>query len=618
MTQGFERTRRLVSPPAEDLGSLRQSLTPGERLVYEFFDRHLPRDWEIYIQPHLNGLRPDFVLLHPLNGIAVFEVKDWNLGALKYSVDWHEGRPRLMGSDGSRTFLLEGQNPVRKIELYKKEIFELYCPRLREGSGFGIITAGVIFPFTPRNETADLLRPFLDSRKMTAYPHLYPLIGADTIAEGNIEVALPRWNSRDYRMSADLAADLRGWLPEPSFVKDQRSSLDISKRQRELIMTRTDTGYRRIKGSAGSGKSIVLAAKAAELASTGRNVLVCTFNITLINYLRDVSVRWKGTPARNAVTWLNFHYLCKRMAIESGHEDEYNQLWHDDHQSVLDDGLADLLLRICGSTQDYSVYDAILVDEGQDFRLKWWQVLRRLLKPGGEMVLVADRTQDVYGTAGAWTDEAMANAGFRGQWFSLDVSYRMPPKLVEVARRFAEAYLPDTLRQIPVSPTLQLDMYPCSIKWQQTSLSNLNHSAIEAILELMRTANPQERLAVADITVIVDSIPTGKEIADRLKDKHAIKSIDTFRRDESQPYEERRKKLVFFMGDARIKITTIHSFKGWESRLIVLIITKADTPRALASIYTGLTRLKRSKHGTSALLVVSSAPELEGFAKSII
>jgi hypothetical protein len=34
----------------------------------------------------------------------------------------------------------------------------------------------------------------------------------------------------------------------------------------------------------------------------------------------------------------------------------------------------------------------------------------------GEMVLVADKTQDVYGTAGVWTDEAMSNSGFRGQW----------------------------------------------------------------------------------------------------------------------------------------------------------------------------------------------------------
>jgi len=50
---------RFVSPPVSEFDKLRQPLTAGERLVFEFFDKHLVEDWEIYIQPHLNGLRPD-------------------------------------------------------------------------------------------------------------------------------------------------------------------------------------------------------------------------------------------------------------------------------------------------------------------------------------------------------------------------------------------------------------------------------------------------------------------------------------------------------------------------------------------------------------------------------
>ncbi len=77
---------RLICPPREELGRLRTPLTAGEWRVLEFFDRHLPVGWEIYVQPHLNGLRPDFVLLHPYAGIAVFEVKDWDLDAMSYFV----------------------------------------------------------------------------------------------------------------------------------------------------------------------------------------------------------------------------------------------------------------------------------------------------------------------------------------------------------------------------------------------------------------------------------------------------------------------------------------------------------------------------------------------------
>ncbi len=74
---------RTISPPRADLESLRQPLEEGEWRVFEFFDAHLPEKWEIYIQPHLNGLRPDFVLLHPDVGIAVFEVKNWDLDAVE-------------------------------------------------------------------------------------------------------------------------------------------------------------------------------------------------------------------------------------------------------------------------------------------------------------------------------------------------------------------------------------------------------------------------------------------------------------------------------------------------------------------------------------------------------
>ena len=67
--------------------------------MLDFFDRYLPDGWEIYIQPHLNGVRPDFVLLHPNVGIAVFEIKDWNLDAMPYFVIEEAGSLSLWSSE---------------------------------------------------------------------------------------------------------------------------------------------------------------------------------------------------------------------------------------------------------------------------------------------------------------------------------------------------------------------------------------------------------------------------------------------------------------------------------------------------------------------------------------
>ena len=74
--------QRVVSPELDQLDSLRPPLTSGERTVLQFLLDYLPVGWEIYIQPHMNGLCPDFVLLHPVRGIQIIEVKDWNLKSM--------------------------------------------------------------------------------------------------------------------------------------------------------------------------------------------------------------------------------------------------------------------------------------------------------------------------------------------------------------------------------------------------------------------------------------------------------------------------------------------------------------------------------------------------------
>jgi hypothetical protein len=100
----------LICPAREELHSLRTPLTTGELQVLEFFDRYLPGGWEIYVQPHLNELR--FVLLHPQLGIAVFEVKDWNLDAMPYLVREINGVPSLWSWDQLGQEFRQGLKPL--------------------------------------------------------------------------------------------------------------------------------------------------------------------------------------------------------------------------------------------------------------------------------------------------------------------------------------------------------------------------------------------------------------------------------------------------------------------------------------------------------------------------
>jgi hypothetical protein len=240
-------TSRFVSPPRSQLGSLRQPLTAGEKKVFQFFDEHLDQEWEIYIQPHLNGLRPDFVLLNPNVGIAVFEVKDWNLDSMSYWMEQREERPPELMARGKEcvTFSHQSDNPIEKVRSYKKEIYELYCPRLKQRGGFSAITAGVIFPFADDDRVKALFRPSLEYHNMHEFPQYNPLSGCRALAEGDIKSVFPESTRKfSYQMNTDMAKDVRNWLIEPDAAATQRRPIELDKNQRSFVSSRTESGYR--------------------------------------------------------------------------------------------------------------------------------------------------------------------------------------------------------------------------------------------------------------------------------------------------------------------------------------------------------------------------------------
>ncbi len=608
---------RVVSPPISEFEKLRQPLTAGEKLVFEFFHRHLHIAWEIYIQPHMNGLRPDFVLLNPNVGIAVFEIKDWDLDAMTYRVETgQDGVPKLVGEKDGKSFLSQNQNPIFKAQQYKEELFNLYCPRLQQGNGFAVITAGAIFPFADDLKIAKLFDNTKKYLGMDRFPAYNPIVGKNALLSEDVRRVFPEGVRKQSRyMTEQLAKDLRYWLVEPDFSVTQRKPLELDSAQKSLVTSRTNSGYRRIKGPAGSGKSLILAARAAQLVSEGKSVLIITFNITLLHYLLDVAVRWPTSAGntRKAITALNFHLWCKRVCEEAGLSHEYKDLWKFSETSVLNEALPALVDKIIEFDTDKYVtrYDAVLVDEGQDFRLNWWNVLRKVVKNNGERLLVADATQDIYETASAWTDEAMKNAGFSGPWNLLEVSYRLPNQLLPYAKQFAEKYLPVDSRILPEPIQQQsLETEPCFLRWVYV-LPECAATACESeILRIFRQSEPKN-LAISDITFLCDKKKIGFDVISLLGRKN-IRTVHTYASDDK---ESRRQKVGFYMGDARVKATTLHSFKGWESRSLVIYIGESANAKDLALLYIGLTRLKRSIDG-SFLTVVSSAEKLNSFGKT--
>ncbi|APB33226.1 Superfamily I DNA and RNA helicase [Gloeomargarita lithophora Alchichica-D10] len=617
---------RFISPSKDELHHLRTPLTIGEKRVFEFFNQNLSEDWEIYIQPHLNGLRPDFVLLNPKVGIAVFEVKDWDLAAMPYHIRYsstESNNPELWAtSRDGRNFRIK-DNPVEKVLLYKNSIANLYCPQINNNCAdqstayLSLITAGVIVTTADTRSLEELFSPFYQARNLLGKAKLYhPLAGCDALLLNDLETVFPtanRWRISKF-MKPELATSLRGWLVEPDFSATQRQPLELNPKQRQLATSRTISGYRRIRGAAGSGKSLVLAARAAQLSIEYKDTLVVSFNITLWHYLRDLAVRYSlpGKTINRYITWLHFHEWCKQVICgEAGLDNEYKALWRENSNifEILEIEIVQLTnkaIDIAGT--QITKYDVILVDEGQDYNPIWWNTLRRVLKADREMVLVADETQDLYERARSWTEDAMNGAGFSGPWVQLETCYRMPHSLIKYLRDFAKRYLPDLKLNLPTAQASELDLYPTNLRWLQLSSSqSVSRECVSAALKMPGLATP-DVIAYPDIVLLLPTHKLGLACVSLLNEQK-FNVIHIF--DEDQQ-EQKSRKMAFFMGDARIKACTIHSFKGWEARYMVIAISE-DTN--IESAYVAMSRLKRHTEG-SYLTVVCSNPILEDFGRT--
>ena len=120
-----------------------------------------------------------------------------------------------------------------------------------------------------------------------------------------------------------------------------------------------------------------------------------------------------------------------------------------------------------------------------------------------------------------------------------------------------------------------------------------------------------DSVAFSDRVLLTNSHRVGLTCVKILKSKN-IKTEHIFDLDQRQ---QSIRKRAFWMGDARVKGCTIHSFKGWETRALVIYVESAKSIRDRILVYVGLTRLRRHPQG-SFLTVVCSAPELESYGET--
>ncbi len=547
--------------------------------------------WEVYREPFLNGERPDFVCLNPSKGILI--IKYLNFSQNNYDIE----KDRFI--DIKTNNFVNIQNPISYFDRLQSSIRELYLPRLGEKAfAFRAITSCIIFN-EERDKSLDLLSRFSNFNKFIDKKNQFTLGCLNNLKLTDI---FPN-HQQDLSklMSEELAMDFRNWLYKPDFAEDQQTTVALPKRQWDLIHTSPKSKYRRIKGSAGSGKSFVLCGRAVELAKENKKVLIVTYNITLINYLRELCDRFH-TNAQNHIEFIHFHEWMSKTFDFLGISIKYPKFDEQEEKmkNYLEIELPNQLIQALEATPFIEKYDAILVDEGQDFNRQWWNTLQQSLKENGEMLLVADTAQDIYiRQLNSWIDDPMKNLGMASRWTELNDSFRIPNNVKPLLNKFQKEFFES--KNINLIVSKQDDLMDCQVKWIDTDPDSSIQKCVDELLVLVKEDQNQKR-SFTDLTFLTDNQLAGLKVVEKLRasDK-SLKVVDTFKRNEKDRNQKIR-KIAFTKLDATVKATTIHSFKGWESRMIVILITRAKTPKDLSVIYTGLTRIKQ--HPLSSFLTI--------------
>lgn len=575
---------------------------------HDLLDAANRSSFELYLRPSIGIERPDFIMIHIDHGVVIINICE----------------------DVSKF-----KEAYERVEAIKHALIDTYIKSLKIGtiimpSTYNVIKVGLYFPTaTPERVQEEcsryykkLLEPFekislqeeleqpedsIMQQKKPKDPTLFMV----KLYKGSCYKGIQYLSCRGFRH--DFYNEIKNLILGTWHHYSQGDmTLQLTKRQKKFV--NDDNTRLRIKGVAGCGKTQIVAHKAVrEHIRTGTKVLIVTYNISLISYIK---MRINQVPAdfsTDAFEIINYHqffmskarrYFGTNIRIQDCDKVDFFKKHLDDIKANKDQ------------------YDTIIIDEAQDFITAWFDCLRMyFLTENGRLILCGDAEQNIYGRDNELTTKLPAVNGFQSRWENINerVSMRMlNPGLTNLSSKFSKKFgmsiLPIVVQKNILEAEYSIGYWNIS---STTSPINIA-SNIEWILE-------KYALNTKDVVILGQSINLLREVDYNLRTGFFRKTMTTF--ESKEEYDEvrlrtysparfeidlkaiRRVAKVHFTTDVDIlKLATIQSFKGWESKSVILIIqcerddvesnedefvlqTRQNIP---AHIYVGITRAREN------------------------
>lgn len=568
----------ILFPSKEEILKTKPSPTEGELFLINKLEEYLEDSYEIYFQPLLNGDKPDIIVLREKGGILIIEVKDWVLS--NYIID-NKANFRLRKNN------IPIKSPLQQVGRYKKSICELHMPILEEGSIKkqnikNVVQTAVYF----HNETYNSLNSLKELVRVSSN-----ILGRNNITKSGIEALMrnTRINGNSVYFNDNLYKESKRIL-QPSFqLYNDRINIALDNKQKEYAESKV--GNYKIKGVAGSGKTIVLAERAGNCYKrTKGKILILTYNITLKNYIEErigLALQKNGVDrsVRKEFIITNYHQFINSIA--------------NNHSIKMDLSSYDNIELFNDVDLSYDKFDGIFIDEVQDFKYEWLKIIKdNFLKKNGEYVLIGDEKQNIYKRE--LDEKKQCKTNVIGRWNELKKCYRLKEKTAIVAQQFQKKFLiekyPSDEFEIVYEQNLFNDSY---INYKKIN-GNIDYvNIVNYIIEYVKRTSINNN----DIAIISPKVENVRQIEDVLRKNYKI--LSTIMHETEDEYQDisdkneeeqtkkklegirRAKKCNFRMNDGKIKLSTIKSFKGWEIHTLFLIY---DDKCEEENIYVSITR----------------------------
>ncbi len=556
----------------------------------------------MYIDAAVNEVAVDFIIVRPNKGILLLNIFEENLNECTLSEDKKE-----INVHGQLY-----QSPIDLINLcqlsIKDGIEELLMSTIEDNRNFSLIKKAVVFS---ENSIDEIKKFFEYQNNVFNFTFIF---GKEIIENRDISQNLYTTIGFLYNNNAfdDVVRRKLARMISPSWHSYQEGRIDMQPIGAQKRLSESSITQQKISGVAGSGKTQVLAFRAVNaMKRTGSDVLVLTYNITLANYLK-----FRLSEIREDFSWEKidvypYHQFFRIRAAEC-------QL-HVEFGSYQNEAFFD-------NSKSHKKYSAIFIDEVQDYTTEWLRIVMQnfLLESNGELVVFGDPKQNVYQRP-LDTNGDIRLGVIGGQWNrQLTTSRRFTnPRLANLATAFQAQFMAN----LPVDNIATENAMSNTFNFQILTYINLRQnnsfeSIITNIINIISNDNNEARdfVVLASSTKLLRNIDIlyrqrtneqtemtfiSNETLERLKQIHQVTDEKAANWKFNRDFEalERTRKQLFTTDKRCLKISTIQSFKGWESPSVIVILENDFVlhnatfhPMSPQTIYTAITRARENMY----------------------